>query len=342
VARSLLNILRARVARVVVVLALALACDCELLVGIEDRSVARDAGADAPSAPALDASPSAADGAVDAGAEASPDPTCFGRVTRVAEIDALSMTTSSVRFTASALGAYITRAPPPPNDLDEADILFATRDAPDASFGTFAPTSFTRSDVGDLDATETVDGLTVYFDTYLHPDPCLSCRHVWRAIRRSPDDAWGPPEQVIVSPDDEDFEPYALPDDSAVYFVTARDSHPLDLWRAVPLAGYAAAPVPGDGVDLVDFSERAPVVTADDRTLYFARSLPPYTIFVATRSDPSASFSLPRAVTLAETPPPAPHDQLPTWISADGCDLYFRDGRTGVMDIWRARRCDCP
>jgi hypothetical protein len=309
---------------------------CEVLVGIKDRSVATDEpGADAGSdADAGGDGDAASDGDADA---APPDPACFAHIERVDELSTSTTTDQAVRFTSDGLGAYLTRAPPPPNDVVGADIFYGRRPAVDAGFLPFVKTSFSRPDVGDLDATETDDG-TVYFDTYDHADPCLNCRHIWRAVRSEPGATWGMATKVIASPSNEDFEPYALGDGSVVYFVSARNMLTLDLFRAAKADFSKIDYIDESGVNLPETPERAPVVTPDDLTLYFARG-PTYQVMVATRDEPGAPFANPRSVPLGETS--KVRNDVPVWVSADGCELYFRSDRLDDVDIFRARRCDC-
>jgi hypothetical protein len=335
---------------------------CEIIVGIEDRDVAapldaatseesaspeaslpdvtvgtRDAANDTDAADAADAA--------DAFDAALPDFSCFDVVTR---IDAVSSNTTfeyGLRLTGNGLGGYLTRTTLP-ESLDNADVYFGTRASLSVPFSAFDLTSFSRPGAGDLNATETADGRTVYWDAYESPCGGGACRHVWRASRPSSGDPWGPAAEVFVSPDNEDFEPYVLPGGGEIYFTSSR-GETFDIYRATNLgaAGYSVDKVDGNMVDLPFVAERSPVITGDNRVLFFARFSASYRIWVATRPSASVPFEAPRMVTFSEpvTIPNQQFNAFPSWVSPDGCVLYFAADRevSKDRDVYRSTRCDC-
>src|SRR5262249_21485240 len=118
-------------------------------------------------------------------------------------------------------------------------------------------------------------------------------------------------------------------------FVAAHGMESHNIWRGT--SGKDPAPLGGD-VNTPLSSERAPVVSHDDRTLYFTRATASL-ILVATRATTADLFSEVRNLNLDL---PGSYDEFPVWLSANGCDLYYRKGRMDTdMDLWRARRCDC-
>jgi len=340
------------------VLFLSLACGalplgCEVILGIEDRQVATTTGLEVPmtdaettevGVPIVEAA-APRDGAAPREADA-PTMACFDAVTRVDEFSSATTFEWSVRFTSDGLGVYLTRGKLIPDDLRAATITYAERSSIGAPFGSFSPVNFDRTDVPTLNAHEANGGLSVLFDTYDHPDPCPRCRHIWRASRSSTANAWGPATKIVASPENEDYEPYVV--GSVAYYVSARDPEPTKIWRASFANGsLVTSDQLGKNWDGV---HRAPVATVDHQTLFFAR-LPlnagsaPYTIWVTSRARADMPFGTPQPVVFREPylPPNAAFSAFPTWISPDGCVLYFRADREreNDMDIYRATRCSC-
>jgi hypothetical protein len=84
-----------------------------------------------------------------------------------------------------------------------------------------------------------------------------------------------------------------------------------------------------------------PVATADELTVYFASHRTPstggYDIFYATRTSATAAFATPVHADELDTAA----DEVPRWMSADGCAIYFisnRTGGAGFGDVYVARR----
>ena len=68
-------------------------------------------------------------------------------------------------------------------------------------------------------------------------------------------------------------------------------------------------------------SEDIPVVTADELHIYFARSNgTDFDVFEASRSSLADGFGAAAGVPGIST---TGYDELPSWISPDGCDLYY-------------------
>jgi WD40-like Beta Propeller Repeat len=89
----------------------------------------------------------------------------------------------------------------------------------------------------------------------------------------------------------------------------------------------------------VSQAEYAPTLTADEKTMYYADSSSgELKIYRATRSSPNVAFG--QAVAVQELNRLGSDDQ-PSWISPDGCAIYFtsnRSGGAGSFDIYRARK----
>jgi hypothetical protein len=90
------------------------------------------------------------------------------------------------------------------------------------------------------------------------------------------------------------------------------------------LGGAVGQPVALDSLNTI-MTETAPLVTADELTIIFGsdrdspNSRGGLDIWMATRPSPSAPFGAEHVVGELAT---AAHD-IPTWISPDGCHLYF-------------------
>jgi hypothetical protein len=138
--------------------------------------------------------------------------------------------------------------------------------------------------------------------------------------------------------------PYLHPDGTSLYFISNGRSSKggLDLFVAtLDTFGGASSVKNMDAVNTA-FSESAPVVSRDDRVLYFAReSEPHHEIWVATRSSPLLTFGAPRRVSEVNTG----YNEWPSWVSEDQCRLYFvsnrppvGDGGAGQYHLWLAER----
>jgi hypothetical protein len=133
---------------------------------------------------------------------------------------------------------------------------------------------------------------------------------------------------------------HVLPDHSALYFASDRDGGVLQLYRAARVAGSFQTPQ-GVAGSFVNTSDNAsyPTITPDELTLYFtsdrsggAGSLD---IWMATRASTSVDFGAAVNVVGVNTPG---IDQ-PSWISADGCVLYYTsNGGGGAYDLYVATR----
>lgn len=84
--------------------------------------------------------------------------------------------------------------------------------------------------------------------------------------------------------------------------------------------------------------EGDPVLSQDGLTLYYASNrgstVGDYNIWVASRSTPDGAFDPPEPVAELNTVEP----ELPSWISADQCELYFSGFRSGRFHVYRAFR----
>lgn len=145
------------------------------------------------------------------------------------------------------------------------------------------------------------------------------------------------PVPLINSPSD-DGNPFIREDGAALYFGSTRTGA-TDIYRAAvgPL-GIMSSPQAVAEINSVK-NDTSPAVTPDDLTIYFASARDTNgaarDIYVARRTSTTMPFGTPTVV--AELASPT-SDDLPTWISRDGCRLYFTSDRSGNNDVWLAAR----
>lgn len=133
-------------------------------------------------------------------------------------------------------------------------------------------------------------------------------------------------------------EPWLTPDGSGLYFAALVGGNLLDLFYA-PASGDSFGPAVAVAGLATSAEDRTPVVSADERTIYFAsdRAGVPgvRSIWVATRDAPGADFGAPSLVPELSSN----SDDYPTWLSADECRIYLTSNRDGGdFDIWAAER----
>jgi hypothetical protein len=113
----------------------------------------------------------------------------------------------------------------------------------------------------------------------------------------------------------------------------------LDLFHAARTTpdGAFGAPSPLAALN-TDRSEGSPVLTADEQTIFFARTPvepPNDEIFVATRNSTAVAFGAPEL--LLNVNDAAGHD-LPTWVNADGTVMYIGAQKNNEWNIYRTER----
>jgi Tol biopolymer transport system component len=221
------------------------------------------------------------------------------------------------------------------------DVWFATRDSLDDEFTD--PSLLAGLNTGGMQRRPVItgDGLRIYADTH-DGDYDISV-----STRDTVDDSFGAfvevPALNIGSVNDGD--PYALPD-GTVYFATDATGDG-DIYRAEWDGADFETAVVVTGTDLGPGDlEASPVITPDELHLYFqsaraGSNSDGYDIWYATRDSVVEGFGEPvNIAALNSTDIDVPH-----WISADNCVLYFtRDvdtsGDTIDYDLFYAVRGD--
>ncbi len=203
-----------------------------------------------------------------------------------------------------------------------ADIYTVTRATTAEPFGAAAIIQNFATSTLEVDPTITADGQTIYFAS---SDTGTQVTTIWTALRRPAGSSvqfFDPaPLPGAVNQGGSQFRPYVLPDGSALYFMSSRGG---------TNRFYRAARVNGALSDVTLVTGIVPaakevldgiVVTADELTVYWSTSRNGGSVdmYVATRSDTSSPFSGAKPLTVVNTS----LVETPTFISADGCRLYY-------------------
>jgi hypothetical protein len=279
-------------------------------------------GSDAPATP------------VDAGSGSEPSaeagPPCdlskpFGSIENVRELN-VANDDESARLTPDELTVYFSRR----NGANGAYFIYtATRSTPSAQFGALTQLALLPDPSGPSIAP---DRSTLYYSSDVQTDSGLPDLYAASV----PFTAGTSADLSAINSSAWDFTPYIRPDNLALYFASNRLGSD-DLYVSPRVNGAFVAPTYLGKIN-TGASERTPVVTADDQTLFFASDgTGNYDVYVSTRAHPTDAFGAPKAVGELDTSAV----EMPDWISADGCRIYFRSDRAGGAggrDIWRAHR----
>lgn len=222
-----------------------------------------------------------------------------------------------------------------PGGLGGYDLYVATRAQRTDPFSAPALLAGVNTSANERNPTVTADGLTLYasngggsmFDTLF-------------ATRTSATSSFGSLAAVTgLGGSGSNAASVVLPDGSALYLTSGR-SGTYQMYRTVPAGSAGAMEVPTlvTGADLSGSNNNVdPVVTPDELTLYFA-SFPTSgseNIYVASRTSAAVGFSAP--VELPSLTVSTGID-VPTWVSADNCVLYFTAGPAGHYRLYVASK----
>jgi Tol biopolymer transport system component len=197
------------------------------------------------------------------------------------------------------------------------DVFVTSRPTTTSSFGVVTLVSVSApSPVNDNAPAISPDGLTLYFVSDRGGN---NTNDIYVVTRPSPQSAWGAPTSLtsINDPTHNDGEPF--PDrDGAMWFGSDRAGS-YDIYVAAQTSGSFGAPVRvaelTSGAD-----DTFPTLSADGLTMYFATTRAAGTkIFAAQRDSKTVPFAPPSPVTELNLVA----EQVPRWLSKDGCRLYF-------------------
>lgn len=292
---------------------------------VADSAAQSDAGADGPSTDAGDATVPSCD-------LSKP----FSDIAKVPNVNG-SANDWSARLTADELTMFLG------NDegvVGGNDLFVATRASRQSIFGAPTPIPGVNGvDTHEGSPSVTGDGTTLYFHSMRAGG--VGGWDLYTSVRGD-GGVFGEVSLVagINSPSSDDF-PYVVENGKTLYFASTRAGQ-SDIYRSTMGANdlfELPAPLPGPVTTSAD--EVAPVVSSDERTIYFARASfgPPETseVWVASRANANDPFDAPSRVTELDAVDALNH---PTWLSPDGCTLYFASNRAGsnALDIYRATK----
>jgi hypothetical protein len=222
-----------------------------------------------------------------------------------------------------------------PNSGGFNDIYTTTRAAEGAPFDTAVTLGGTTISSSDYDTAPTIsaDGLTILFGWSAGGTP----QHIAYATRTATS---LPFSYVGAVPNVNDFSaedraPFLREDGQVLYFASSRVAgNDDDMFRATWNGSGFDTPGPLGELN-TSFVDDAPVVTLDDLTLFFASTRPDANargdldIWRATRPSRSDQFSPPTIVVELNTA----YADRPTFITRDGCTLYFSRTATNPDEV---------
>jgi hypothetical protein len=312
---------------------------------------------DASQAPA-DASPAPADArVVDAGSDVGVDAAIdaeagspcdltkpFGSPTLVFGLE--GVTVNSARFTPDEKTVLFSAQQPGCSEERCADTFYALRGDSSAPFlvsGPLPGTNVNTDSASEYWPTMTGDGLLLFFESARSltklPDGGYTNdqSRIWTATRSNlianfSEPYIQTPFKNIAEPEGA---PYLNPNGRSLYFVSFGRSSKgsLDLFVAtLDELGGASTIVNIDAVNTTK-AESAPVVTLDEKVLYFAREDAAQwrRILQSKRPSPSALFEAPQPVPELSSVV-AGQEEYPCWVSEDQCRLYFVSNRPAPND----------
>jgi hypothetical protein len=208
---------------------------------------------------------------------------------------------------------------------------FASRPTRFTSFGAIAPMlGYTE---GDLDPMLSGDGLRLFFASDTRGG--AGSFDLFVTTREKPTDGFFNVVENLGSAntEDPDFHPFARA--GGVWFTSLRDSTNRAIYFA-PANGASFGPALKVGELESDFNDENPTPSGDGLSIYFSsdRSNGNSDIWFAERKTTKDPFGAPRPVAELN----GPSFEQPTWLSLDGCRLYFQSDRAASMDLYVAEK----
>ena len=240
----------------------------------------------------------------------------------------------SARLSADELTVVLSRA----TTLGQ-DLYIATRASTSEPFSAPALLATVNSIATDESPSLSPDGLVLALESTRN----TGTYRVFTS-RRASVDATFPAPAPVTGIADGDRQPL-LASDSALYLrsATRPGLGQGDLWRAgIDAAGATTEPAALIGGVNSASDESWPVVTADERVMFFGRTDgmvgAELDVYMAARSTAQDGFGAAAQVTGLAQPGV---QEVPTWVSPDGCTLYLQSdfsGGQGGIDLYVATR----
>jgi WD40 repeat protein len=247
----------------------------------------------------------------------------------VAGLETAATWLGGLRFSPDLRTAYFSAFGP--NSVEgSSDLYSAARATPGSALDRVVPLAGMGINTAEEEADPTVsgEGLMLMFG---RSQGLGSQAHLYYATRSSISDPFNdmglvPNVNVLTTADKY---PFLRQDGEALYFSSTRNlSANADIYRAA-WNGSTFDPPVGVAELNTPYDDDAPVVTPDERTIYFTSERPDpaaaggQDIWMATRASTSGRFSPATNVTEVNSP----DSDIPTFITADGCTLYFSSTR---------------
>jgi Tol biopolymer transport system component len=162
---------------------------------------------------------------------------------------------------------------------------------------------------------------------------------IWVTHRPNTSAAWGAPTPVdALNTSSRDKNPSVRADGQMIVFNSNRPTTPAlgqEIYKAYIDETGAAGP-PALVAELGSTADESfPVLSSNGLAIYFARKIGTDDIYIATRASVADKFDTPtRIAELATTTA----DEHPSWVSADGCVLWFSSGDNTKAETYVAER----
>ena len=221
------------------------------------------------------------------------------------------------------------------------DVYVASRESLDAPFGSAASFASVNTDGDEGALTLSADGLTVHLSSDRPggnggPD-------IWTATRPAPSQPFDPTTFALnaVSGPGRDYDPFLSADGLRLYFVAdgvvdAKSRADVVVAERPTATSSFGPPRPVAGIAGPDTHDGNPSLSADELLIVFSSNRQgkgTTDIYYATRPHREAAFSTPRPLTAVNTG----EHECETFVTGDGCELYFSRLRDGQYDLYRTR-----
>jgi hypothetical protein len=246
----------------------------------------------------------------------------FGRPVELAGINGTNTNEVAGRLTRDELTMYFARDD---GTGTEWQVFVASRPTITSSFSSGTMVAEIDTSTVNTDPMLLRDGVTLYFAS--DREGGLA---VFSAVRADGGSPFGAAQRVTLVDSPTVGGAYMLPDDLTLYFADEYDTRLYwSTWNGT------AFPVPAP-LDLGGVHGQAPVVTLDGATLFFSNVDPyPPELWTAERS---ADGGFAAAVPVSEVMVTGLGYFAPSWISDDGCNLYFNAADQSSQNIYVASR----
>jgi hypothetical protein len=212
------------------------------------------------------------------------------------------------------------------------NVFTASRASKSAGFGSIAPlASLNFGNADTWNVALTGDGLTAYVVTDMN-----AANNMYITTRASSLNGFGTPT-LMPQPIRSGKQPFVTPDGKALYYTDETGGPKYQIARAALGGSPTVATVP---ISVPSLEVGIPVVNPTETLIYFAafdhNNFDGYDIWTAKRATANDAWSTPAAVPELNTAT----FEAPSWISPDGCAIYFTRALSGGSnwDIYVARK----